>query len=282
MTSQLNPVEGSRSEAGDRRAGLPLFRKELSDSRIGLLGWTLGHIGAVLLYLPFYPSIGGNREMQSFFTDFPPEVVTLFGLDQLYSGPAYTQATYYGLTAFLLLAIAAVSWGAAAIAGDEESGGLELTLAHGVSRAQVVLERALALVARVLVVTAVAGITVWLLNDSAQLAVEPSGLLAVSASLIGLSLVVGLASLAAGAITGRRSVATAVGAGIAVLAYVLDAVSKTANLPWLANLSPYSWAFGASPITDGFDLRGLTLLFATAAVLLVVAVGSFRRRDVGA
>ena len=45
---------------------LPLWRKSMRDSRLGLLGWTLGHVGTVLLYLPFYPSIGSNANMQAF------------------------------------------------------------------------------------------------------------------------------------------------------------------------------------------------------------------------
>ena len=260
---------------------LPVCRKSMRDSRLGLVGWTLGLVGAALLYLPFYPSIGANTDMQAFFTDFPPEVVTLFGLDQLGSGAAYTQATYFGLTAFLLLAIAAISWGAAAIAGDEESGQLELTMAHGVGRAQVVLERALALVTKVVVVLALASLTVWLLNDYAELALAPANVVAVSLALAGLSVTVGMAAVAAGALTGRKSVATTAGAVVAVTGYVLDAVSQTADVPWLASFSPYHWAFGASPIVNGFDATGLSLLGAAAVALLVVATAGFVRRDVG-
>ncbi|SDN65407.1 ABC-type multidrug transport system, ATPase component [Cryobacterium flavum] len=49
------------------------------------------------------------------------------------TGAGYTQATLFGLIGFLLLSIAATSWGAGALGGDEESGRLELTLAHGVT-----------------------------------------------------------------------------------------------------------------------------------------------------
>lgn len=262
-------------------SALPILRKALRDSRGGLLGWLAGHIGAILLYLPFFPSIGANADMQAFFTDFPPEVVTLFGLDQMGSGSAYTQATYFGLTAFLLLAIAAIGWGASAIAGDEESGSLELTLAHGVGRTQVVLERTLAIVVRVVVIVVVAAGTIWLLNGPSELDLTAPNLAAVSLALFGLALVVGMASLAAGAISGRRSVATAFGAGVAVLAYVLDAVAKTTGIEWLGTLSPMSWAFGNLPLQNGFDWRGVALLLGLATLLLVTALVAFRRRDVG-
>lgn len=263
------------------RAAFPLFRKEMTNSLRGLIGWTVGNIAAIALYLPFYPSIGANQDMQEFFTDFPPEVVTLFGLDQLYSGAAYTHATYFGLTAFLLLSIAAISWAAAAIAGDEESGGLELTLAHGVTRTQVVLERASALLVRVGWLALSGTLVIWFLNDNAQLDIGGAGLVGAALSLTGLVTFVGMTALFTGAATGRRSYSTAVGAGVAVLAYVLDALAKTSDLPWLGHLSPYRWAYGGSPITSGPDWPGLALLFGGAALLLLAAVAVFRRRDIG-
>src|SRR3546814_2524257 len=57
--------------------------------------------------------------------------------------------TFFGLIGFLLLTIAAISWGSAAIAGAEESGKLELNLAHGVSRTQYALESALAVLVKI-------------------------------------------------------------------------------------------------------------------------------------
>ncbi|HET8986277.1 MAG TPA: ABC transporter permease subunit, partial [Trueperaceae bacterium] len=124
---------------------LPLFRQELRRSLSGFGGWILGNAAALLVYLPFFPSIRSSTDTVDYAALFPPELSRVFGLDQLATGAGYTQATYFGLIALLLYAIAAVGWGAGAIAGDEESGALELTLAHAVTRTQVVLERALAI-----------------------------------------------------------------------------------------------------------------------------------------
>lgn len=268
-------------EAQRPPARLPLLRQELRRSLRGLVGWTLGNAAAILLYLPFYPSIGGSQELLDYFEAFPPSVVSAFGLDQMATGAGYTQATYFALTAFLLFAIAAVSWGAAAIAGDEEGGGLELTLAHGVTRAQVVLERALAILVRIVCLAASGIVIIWAINDVSRLALEVGGLVAVSTALVGLTFLVGMAALCAGAITGKRSAATATGAGVAVLAYILDAVSRSADFEWLGAISPVRWAFGADPINAGLDWPGFLALLGAALALLGVALASFRRRDVG-
>lgn len=284
MTGASAPLrrDGRSPSAGSpATARLPLFRQELQRSWRGLIGWALGNAAAIGLYLPFFPSIAGSPDLAEYFASFPPEVMTLFGLDQMATGAGYTQATYFGLTGLVLFAIAAVSWGAAAIAGDEERGGLELTLAHGVTRLQVVGERALALAARVGILALSGGLLIAMLDDVSQLSLSATGLASASTALVGLALFIGMAALLAGAITGRRSLATAVGAGVAVLAYILDAVSRTAGVQWLGALSPVRWAFGADPLTTGFDWSGLALLFGGAAVLLAAAVVAFGRRDVG-
>lgn len=259
---------------------LPVMLRDLANGRRGLIAWAASIVGASLLYLPFYPSAGGSEMMQTYLDAFSPELSRVFGLDRLATGAGYTQATYFGLTAFLLLAIAAVGWGAQAIAGDEESGSLELTLAHGVSRARLVLERALALLLKLLALSAVGWVTIMLLSGPSQLELSGGNVAAASLSLLGLVTLTGAAGLAAGAVTGRRSVATAAGAGLAVLAYVLDAVAVTADLPWLRRLTPYHWAYGNDPITTGLDPTGLALLFGGALLLVVVAVSAFSRRDV--
>ncbi len=258
-----------------------LYRRELREGRRGLLGWAIGVAAAVLLYMPFYPSVGGPELTQTYIDMFPPELAALFALEGLASGPGYAQSTYFGLLGFLLISIAAIGWGSRAVAGAEDSGTLELTLAHAVTRWQVVLETALALLTRVAALCVVGSVLVWALNGPAQLGIEPTRLLAVTLALFLLTSVTGLAALFGGAVSGRPAVATGLGALVAVAAHVLDAVARLAGAPWLARLSPYHWAFGRDPITAGFDLGGATALAAAMAALVLLSGWLFSRRDVG-
>ena len=260
---------------------LPLFRRMLADGWRSLIVWAIGIVAVLSLYLPIYPSLGASGEMEKLLASLPDQLVSSLGYDQIATGTGYTQATFFGLMGFALLTICAVNWGTAAIAGDEENGSLELTLAHGVSRTQVVIERTAAIVVRLLVLIVVAVVMILALNDSSELAIGVPNLIGTAAALLGLTLVTATAAVAVGALTGRRAFASAAGAGIAVAGYALNAVSKqTDDLEWLHNLSPYYWAYGDEPLTNGADPWMLALLFGVAAVLTVVAVVALRRRDI--
>lgn len=278
MRADAHPGAGARPATN---VALPLFRHEFTRSVRGLLGWMAGNAAAILLYLPLYPSIGGSRDMLDYFAAFPPDLVAMLGLDKMGTGAGYTQSAYVALMAFFLFVIAAVSWGSAAIAGDEEAGGLELTLAHAVTRTQVVLERALALTVRLVCLAASGVAIIWAINDASQLALGFGGLVAVSIALVALTLLMGMASVFAGAVTGRRSVATAAGAVVAAVAYILDSAFRTTGVLWLGAISPVTWAFGGDPLSTGLDVTGLAGLLGSAGLLVVGAVIAFNRRDVG-
>lgn len=260
---------------------LPILRRSLADSWRGLLGWTAGVAGAISMYLPLFPSIGGNGQMQQIIETLPPELVKTLGYEQIGSGAGYAQGTFYGLIGFLLLVIAAIAWGSGAIAGAEESGRLELALAHGVGRGQYALESAASILVRLVWLVAVAAVLVIALNEPSELGLEPKNVFAVSVALLGLTFLSAAFALAVGAITGRRSFATGAGAAVAVLGYAFNAIAnQVQDAEWLRAVSPYSWAYHESPLTDGADWGGLGLLWGLSAVLVTVAALALRRRDI--
>jgi len=260
---------------------LPILRRSIADGWRSILAWTFGIIGVIALYLPLFPSVGGDGQMQQIIESMPPELVNTLGFEAIGSGAGYTQGTFFGLIGFLLLAIAATSWGAAAIAGAEESGALELALAHGVGRSQYAVESALAILVRLLWLGAIATVLILLLNQPSELGLEAGNVVAASAALIGLAMLSATMALAVGALTGRRSIATMAGAGIAVLGYVFNAMANQANdAEGLRAVSPYAWAYHNNPLADGVDWVGLLLLWGVSTALATVAVLALRRRDV--
>lgn len=262
------------------RPAAPVLARQLLDGRRGQVGWSLALAAVVGLYLPLYPSLQ-SQQLTDLVDSLPAELVQVLGFDRIATGAGYTQATFFGLVGFVLAAAASTGWGAAAIAGAEESGRLELTLAHAVSRTRYALESAAAVVVRCLALGVVAFALVLAVDAPAQLGIDATDLLAASAAWTGLALLPGTAALAVGAVTGRRSWATGAGAGTAVLAYALDAAGRTGGgTAWLADVSPYHWAFGADPLADGFDWAGLGLLWGGSAVLVGVAAAALARRDV--
>lgn len=261
-------------------AALPVLRRWLSEGWRGLIGWSAGLAAIVFMYLPLFPSMK-TPEMAGLLDSLPPELVKTLGYNSIATGTGYTQATLFGLTGFFILTIAGVAWGAAYTGGAEESGRLELTLAHGVGRVQYALESAAALLVKLLVLGAMAFIFVLAVNTPAALELAVENLLAVTASWVGLGLFTASAAFAVGAATGRRSWAIGAGAGIAVGGYVLQAVANNnADLDWLRLLSPYAWAYAHTPLTDGFDWAGLAALWGGSALLIAIATVALSRRDI--
>lgn len=263
---------------------LPVFVQDLREGARSLLGWTIGLVAVMLVYLPFYGMMGGddNREMRDLIASLPPAFVETLGYEDMFSGPGYVQATIFGLLGFVLTTIAAVAWGARAIAGDEETGTLELTLAHRISRERVVLERSLSILVRLLALGLAMGVVLLLVAGPFDLSLEAGNIAAGVAALVALVLTSAMAGVAAGAVVGRRAVALASGAGLAVAGYVANAVGgQSERFAWLVDISPFAWAYGNDPLKNGWDLGGLGLLVGLSVILLAVAVLAFRRRDVG-
>jgi len=265
-----------------RQIPLPVFTKAITDSWRSLLGWSLGFIAALSLYLPIFPSMSGNSQMQDLIDSLPPELTRTINYENISTGAGYTQSTFFGLMGFLLISIAAISWGAAAIGGDEESGQLELTLAHAVTRIEVAVQRFAALAVKILALAAVAFLVVMAWNGPAELDINLADLASTCLLFAGLALVSGSTALLCGALTGRHIWGIVGGAAVAVGGYVFNAVgNQSADLAWLHALSPYYAAYGHDPLIQGADAWTLVLFYLAALVLGALAALTLRQRDVG-
>lgn len=259
---------------------LPLMRRQLGDWWRGLVGWSLGLAGVVGMYLPLYSTIGGNPEFLAIIESLPPELVAALSYDQITTGAGYTQGTVHGLIGFILFTIAAVSWGTAMIAGDEDRGSLEIVLAHGVSRSAIVLQRFAAVTVAFIALSVLLALMVFALNEPAGLGLSGEGIVAGSVALLGLALLTAAIAVLAGAVKGRPTIASAAGAAVAVIGYALNALgNQNPDLAWLHAFSPYHWAFGGNPLAEGFA-SALAAPYAVAMVAVAAAVLAFRHRDV--
>ncbi|WP_167043673.1 ABC transporter permease subunit [Salinibacterium sp. ZJ454] len=245
-----------------------------------MIAWTLGIAAALLLYLPLFSSIS-STDFQELIANLPEALVETIGYTSIGTGSGYVQSTFLGLMGFALFTIAAIAWGSAAVAGDEENGTLELTLAHSVSRSQVLLERWLALFARLLWLGVVSAALILLLNEPSSLDLEVGNVIAGTTMLVLLALSTGSIALAVGAITGRRTYATAAGAVVAVGGYAANAIANQVDeLDWLYSASPYSWAFQFEPLVNGIDWICVSALVGLTAVAVTIGLAVFARRDV--
>ncbi|GAB3812333.1 ABC transporter permease subunit [Micromonospora zhanjiangensis] len=133
------------------------FGKALFDARRSLLGWTVAVLAVGAMYASFWPTIQ-TPEMTRALAAYPKGVMEAFNYTDLTSAAGYLGSAVYGLLVPLLLVVFAVSAGTRAVAGDEEAGTLDLTLAHPVGRARLALHRFAALAVAIVVITALLGL----------------------------------------------------------------------------------------------------------------------------
>ena len=68
---------------------------------------------------------------------------------------------------------------------------------------------------------------------------------------------------------------------VLVAGYVLGLLAPLVEgLGWTRKLSPWYWALGEQPVSNGLQPAWLTMLIAVTAVLVVIGTRAIRRRDI--
>jgi ABC-2 type transport system permease protein len=243
----------------------------LYEHRAGLLVWTGGMaiLGAWMASLvkPILDLLQGAA-------GFAPYVAALerhASLSQAVLGAFIFPVMQLVLAIYVVTVIAGWS-------SDDAEGRLEMVLAEPVPRSRVVLERAGALLAGVVLLVAAGVGCAALVARSQGLVVDGTGLVQAGAALLPFGLSFGAVGAA---ITGRfpRLAVPALGA-LAVLSYFLQEFAQLFSWPsWVTNLSVFS-LYG-DPLDNGVYWNGLFALLAIVVVGFGVAVLALQRRDVG-
>jgi len=258
------------------------LRYTLVRYRWQVLGWGLG-IGALgLLLVSFYDSfVAEQSDFLEMIEAYPPEFLAFFG------GNATTMLTadgYLGMYGFsmlpVIIGIFAVLAGSGLLASDEESGRLDLILAHPLTRPALFLGRVLALL---LVTLAIAGLG-WLgfsvLLGGSTLDVS-WGEMALGFITLGVQAVVysSLALLLSLLLPSRRLAATVAGLVMAG-SYLLSSMSGIIEaLEPIAKVLPYAYYQGAAAI-NGLNWGWLSGLLAISGLFLLLAWWRFQNRDI--
>ncbi|MFC5177574.1 ABC transporter permease subunit [Nocardioides taihuensis] len=270
-----------------RRTAAPLllrsvYLKTMRDQRRSLIGWSIGIALIVLVEAAVWPSFKDMPAMDDLMSQYPDYMKDLFDIESMTSGLGFMNAELFTLLLPALFIIHGIGRGARMIAGEEEAGTLDVLLVTPVSTTRLVLSKALALITA----STVLGLVLWLVTLACSLVIgmgidageAATGVLA--QVLLGVEF--GVLALAAGAATGRRSLAVGIPAALAVAAYVLHAVSLLIPEvdPW-QELSPIHQALADGPLGAGLPASYLWLVLGTL-VVLVASLRLLDRRDIAA
>ncbi|MDO5676082.1 MAG: ABC transporter permease subunit [Propionibacteriaceae bacterium] len=250
-----------------------ILRRGLADGWRGLTIASASIAAMLLLALWMYQDID-----LTIYQAMPEAVLKLMGVpaDADPAIMAYSNMlSAFGALAFCGVAIAV---GAHAVAGEEASRTLHITLGAPISRVGYAATKALAFT--LLVVGA--GALLW---GAAEVAPHLVGigtgdahLFALMLHLTGAALFHGALAFGVGAATGRKGLAGGVAAGVMLLGWLaagLLPMWKEGAADWV----PWTWFEGTKPLVNGIDGGHVALLLGGALLFLAVGVAVFSRRE---
>jgi ABC-2 type transport system permease protein len=261
---------------------LTTWRYTLSSLRGQILGWGLGVAALGLLLVPFYDVfMDEQQDFLQMIESYPPEFLAFFGGD---AAAIATPEGYLGMYGFSLLpvivGIFAVLVGSGLLASDEESGRLDLIVAHPVSRAALFWGRLLAFVAASLGILVLGWLGFSILLGGSSLDVSWAEMALPFVPLLAQTLIYGAIALLLSMLLPSRRLAAAAAGVVLVASYFLTSMaSLNESLGKLARFLPYEY-FQGSDALQGLDWTAFLGLLGASALLIGLAWWRFEERDI--
>jgi ABC-2 type transport system permease protein len=259
-----------------------IFRYRLARLRGQVFGWGIALALLGLMMVFFYGSIAEQREQFDQLLDaYPKELMAFFGDFESFTTPAGFLGVEFFSYMHLILGIFAVLIGSGLLASDEESGRLDLIMAHPVSRSALFWGRLSAFV----VATGAILVIAWLGLAAPSRWTEISELSMLQLaqpfpSMFGILMFFGmLALLLSLLLPSRRSAAMASGLLLVGNFFLVGLAGIDQTLESIAKLTPLNYYQGGVAIDD-FDALWAIGLLAVAVIFALVAWWLFERRDI--
>lgn len=258
-----------------------LVRRGVAAVRRSGFWWGFGIVAFALVNLAFWPSLEASGSLAE-LEDSMGSMLEAFGAAGLSTPAGYLDGQLYAFLLPLLLSGAAIAMTSVLTSGDEDAGRLELIHALPIRRPTIWLAR---LGAATLVLAAIVATTAALVVATlAPFSLEEAGygrVLAATAACGALALFHGAVAYALGGFGASRGLALGGAIAVLVVGYVVGFVLPIADsLAWARGLSPWNWAIGEQPVSDGISLGRLALLLAVTALLVVLGTWGVTRRDI--
>jgi ABC-2 type transport system permease protein len=258
------------------------FRYTFFWMRGQILGWGLGIAALGLIIVPFYKVFMDRQEdFMKMVEGYPPEFLAFFGGD---AKALMTPEGFLGMYGFsmlpVIIGIFAVIAGSGLLVADEESGRMDLILAHPVGRSGLFWGRTLAFG-----LTLAAILTVGWLGFSILLGVSGMGMSWGEMALpfvpvLAQGLVYGLFAVLMSMLLPSRSLAAMAAGIMMVTSYFLTSMSSlNENLAKIAQILPYHY-FQSGDALRGLNLEWLLGLLSVTALMACLAWLIFLRRDI--
>lgn len=259
-----------------------LFTKTLYDKRTFIIGWSLGLAFIGYLMTIFYPAFHQDNGLDQLVESLPPAFQGLVGsLDNLKELSTYLGSQLFDIRMPIFLSVLTILLAVGLTVSEEDRGLLRTLIGLPLSRTRVLLVKwfAIVLICLIAMIATVAGIEVGLLTINETLDWQVLARLAGMTWLLSVALATVIFSI--GLATGKRGLTTGIGVLITVGSFLLTTFAPSVD--WLQDYEKLSFLhyFPAADIAKGtIEPVNVAVYGTIIIVFLIVAILSFRRRDV--
>lgn len=252
----------------------------LQAKSVAIWGVVLGAFGVMMVSI--FPGMASGPGLQQMSEALPQGMMQAAGVEDIASMgtiEGFLEAQIFGLVLPLAVPFFAILAAAGAIAGAEEKGTIDVLMGNPLSRWQLVAAYFVAIAVSLAGILAIFGLFLWgsALFIDAEL---PFG--TVAEGVFGawpLCIFFGGLALLFSAIFHRRVLAVSISGAVLVTMYFMDVLGgMVEEIEWVRSFSAVYY-YG-SPLTEGIDWASFAGVSGVALTLAVVAVFTFRRRDI--
>jgi ABC-2 type transport system permease protein len=262
-----------------------VFLKTLRDQRRSLIYWGIGLAATALLMTLYYPSIRSIKSLAEYIDQLPKGIMEMFtggavGAD--FGTPeGFFNTELFGLIVPLLLLVYGVGFGAGSVAGEEEQGTLDFTLAYPVKRSTFVIHKFGVMTAGLLAL----GVFFWagMAIGIRSMNIDLNLMRVAEETLNSVLLAAVFSSLALfiGCLRGSKGLSMGVAGGLATLTYLLNGLSALVEgLKPYRVLSPFYHYITPNTLVNGLNAEHALVLLCLTAVFFVAPIPVFDRRDI--
>lgn len=248
----------------------------------GIAGLSIAILLLSAFYIAVWPSFDAV-DLEALFEQMPPFFRDMFGIIALNTIEGFLAAELYQFVWSLLLPLYFAYLAAGIVAGDFERDRLDITLSLPVTRTRLLLEEFLALVVPVVVINVVIALGILIGVIAIGETIDLTFLTLVHLLSIPYFLVVVALGLVLSVWFNRADIAQRLAIGIVFALWLVESVSRTVDREWLGGLAPSRYYDPSDILVDeAVSVVDLGVLLGMIAVLLVVAIVLFRRKDLAA
>jgi ABC-2 type transport system permease protein len=247
------------------------------------LAWIVVFAFFVVATVAFWPAFRGSAALNDAMKVLPAQLLEAFGLSDFASPAGYLRGGLYDVLIPLMLAAAGALFANSATAAEEDAGRIEIYLTQPVTRVAFMTGRAISTMAWLIVLMLVVLVSQLVSDAIFELQIGTGEIVAtiILSGLVGVFC--GALALAIAGITARPGLVLGIPLAVALLGYIVSALFPLSDL--LKNwtwISPWEWALGGDPLSNGGEAWRYAALIVPSMVLIAVGVFAFNRRDIRA